>query len=92
MNHRARQINQTDFEKFDLIFVMDQKNLTDVSSLCPAEHKSKIKMLTDLRVSQNYDMVPDPYYGGPQDFETVLDIVEDAWQGFLKTYFPSAKP
>ena len=92
MTHLARQIKAEDFLKYDLILVMDQSNYRNVKSICPEEQVSKIKMLTDFCGSGRYEAVPDPYYGSGADFELVLDIIEDAWSGFQKTYFPSAKP
>ncbi|MGZ3689985.1 MAG: low molecular weight protein-tyrosine-phosphatase [Pseudobdellovibrio sp.] len=92
MTHKARQLTVRDFDQFDLILVMDDKNLRDVLSIAPESHKHKVKKVTDFCGSKNRDHVPDPYYGGPNDFEHVIDILEEAWLGFEKTYFPSVKP
>jgi protein-tyrosine phosphatase len=92
MTHLARQIVPEDFEKHDLILVMDQSNYRDVCGICPREHSAKVKLLTDYCEDGFYDNVPDPYYGSSADFELVLDIIEEAWAGFQGTYFPSAKP
>lgn len=92
MTHLARQITSEDFSVFDLILVMDQSNFRNVSQVCPPEYKTKIKMLTDYCPDGVHKLVPDPYYGSEGDFELVLDIIEDAWNGFQKNYFPSAKP
>jgi protein-tyrosine phosphatase len=92
MTHLARQIHQSDFNDFDLILVMDQKNLKDVKAIAPSSSHEKIKMLTDYKKSKDMDHVPDPYYKEAQDFELVLDLIEDAWQGFKAHHFPSAKP
>ena len=78
MTHLARQIHQNDFSDFDLILVMDQKNLKDVTSIAPANSHEKIKMLTDYKKSKDMDHVPDPYYKEAQDFELVLDLIKNA--------------
>lgn len=91
MTHLARQIRAQDFAAFDLILVMDESNLRNVSQICPPEYKTKIKMLTDYCRDGGYKTVPDPYYGSEHDFELVLDIVESAWEGFRDVYLPSAK-
>jgi protein-tyrosine phosphatase len=92
MTHLARQIRLNDFSEFDLILVMDQKNLKDVKAVAPADSHVKIKMLTDYKKSKDMDHVPDPYYKEAEDFELVLDLIEDAWLGFKAHHFPSAKP
>ncbi len=74
-----------DFDKFDLIFGMDQQNVNDLKVLARNESDlKKIKSITAYcsRFS-NYSSVPDPYYGGDDGFELVLDILEDACEGLL---------
>lgn len=90
MTHLARQIKAEDFSTYDLILVMDESNYKNVSAICPAEYKTKIKMLTDFCKGGEHKTVPDPYYGSEPDFELVLDIIEEAWDGFRETYLPSA--
>lgn len=92
MTHLARQIKSEDFSIYDLILVMDQDNFKNVMQICPLEHKTKIKMLTDYCNIGSHQKVPDPYFGSEADFELVIDIIEEAWQGFQKAYFPSEKP
>ncbi|PKQ60346.1 phosphotyrosine protein phosphatase [Labilibaculum filiforme] len=77
---------EIDFDKFDLIFGMDQQNVKELKAL--ARNKAdlnKIKLITNYcsRYS-NYQSVPDPYYGGDEGFELVLDIIEDACENLLK--------
>jgi len=62
---------------------MDEQNLRALKQLAPEEHAHKLKMLTDF-CSNGERGVPDPYAGGPQGFEFVLDLVEDASQGLLR--------
>lgn len=50
----------------------------------PSRHHSKIRRLTEFCEHHDSPVVPDPYYGGERDFETVLDLVEDACDGLLK--------
>lgn len=81
----SRQVNPTiDFNKFDMIIGMDDKNIWDLKSLARnAEDLTKIFKITDFCRKVEYDQVPDPYYGGEQGFELVLDILEDACEGLL---------
>lgn len=80
---RARQVNVFDFSVFDYILAMDRDNLHSLQKLCPPEHKHKVKLfLAYSRRFPNLE-VPDPYYGGRQGFEQVLDMVEDAARGLL---------
>ena len=80
---RARQVSRDDFERFDYVLAMDEENLRTLTRLAPPDHRHKLKMLTDFS-SQHAQYVPDPYAGGPQGFELVLDLVEDAAQGLLR--------
>ncbi len=74
---RARQVERGDFEEFDLILAMDRGHLRLLQRMCPPQHRAKIRLFL-----QDRD-VPDPYYGGPKDFEQVLDIVEAACRVLL---------
>lgn len=82
---RARKFKGGDFETFDYIVVMDDRNYADVTSLAlTGEDKQKVHRMTDF--SQRYthhNHVPDPYYGGASGFELVLDLLEDACEGLL---------
>lgn len=76
---RGRQIQQTDFEIFDYIYVMDRSNYKNVLAIAPdASGKSKVKMiLNELHPNENLD-VPDPYYGGQDGFEFVFKLLDHA--------------
>jgi protein-tyrosine phosphatase len=74
---RARQLRKRDFEEFDLIVAMDRGHLEILQQHCPPQHRAKVRMLLD-----GHD-VPDPYYGGADGFEQVLDMVEAACLGLL---------
>lgn len=80
---RARQIQEEDFERFDLILVMDWDNLVLVQDACPPKHKSKVRRLTEFCIQHDSPVVPDPYYGGSKGFDHVLDLVEDACEGVI---------
>jgi protein-tyrosine phosphatase len=70
----ARKFSITDFDTFDVIFVMDQSNYKDVINLAPNEAaKSKVQLLLD-----NSKEVPDPYYGTLEDFEQVYQLLNQA--------------
>ena len=80
---RARRLERTDFERFDLIVAMDRGHFAVLSGMAqpPTAHKLKL-MMSYARRFKEQD-VPDPYYGRPQDFERVLDMLEDAARGLL---------
>jgi protein-tyrosine phosphatase len=81
---RARQITQEDFRNFDLILAMDWENLALMQQQCPRAHKHKLHLLMRFAGEHDAATVPDPYYGGPEGFNTVLDYVEDACQGLIE--------
>ena len=74
---RARHISRRDFEEFDLVLAMDRGHLRILQRLCPPQHAGKVRLFL-----QEKD-VPDPYYGGPEGFEQVLDLVEAACRSLL---------
>lgn len=82
---RARQIEAADFDRFDVIAVMDRENYHDVAAKAPsAEGRQKIVSLAGyLARHPQYTTIPDPYYGDERDFETVIELLEDALAGFL---------
>jgi protein-tyrosine phosphatase len=87
LDSRARQFEGLpDFKKFDYIIPMDRSNMRDIQSLDPQkEFHQKIHLMTDFCTTMNVNEVPDPYYEGPEGFEHVLDILEDACNGLLNT-------
>jgi protein-tyrosine phosphatase len=80
---RARQLVDEDFEMSDLVLVMDWDNLALAEALCPPPLRHKLRRLTEFCLHHDSPVVPDPYYGGAQGFEEVLDLVEDACEGLL---------
>ena len=81
---RARQIQASDFESFDLVLVMDWDNLAQVKRECPPEHQHKVRRFTEFCLQFDSAVVPDPYFGGAEGFEQVLDLVENASEGLLR--------
>ena len=81
---RARQIKDSDFDAFDLILAMDWDNLALVQAQCPSQHQRKVRRLTEFCLTHESPVVPDPYYGGANGFNDVLDLVEDACEGLLR--------
>ncbi len=79
----SRQVQPEDFENFDYIIAMDKSNYRNLFNMAPSQkYHHKIKLMTDF--SQHYEGdIPDPYYGGSQGFENVLDILEDAVNGLI---------
>ena len=80
---RARRVTTRDFETFDLVLAMDEHNLKLLRRQAPPEHAQKLRLFMEFASEQRLREVPDPYYGGQQGFESVLDLVEDAAQGLL---------
>ncbi|HSV77640.1 MAG TPA: low molecular weight protein-tyrosine-phosphatase [Ramlibacter sp.] len=80
---RARQIHRLDFERFDLILGMDWDHMELLAEQCPAPQQHKLRRLMEFAPAGLGEVVADPYYGGKQGFETVLDRVEAACAGLL---------
>lgn len=81
---RARQVSDRDFIEYDYILAMDQENLASLKRRCPPEHRHKVRLYLSYSTRFSNQEVPDPYYGGRQGFDQVLDMVEDAAQGLLE--------
>ncbi|MFL1465445.1 low molecular weight protein-tyrosine-phosphatase [Marinobacter sp. HN1S83] len=79
---RARQFHASDLERFDYILVMDRQNLADVRDIWRQNGGTEPELFLSYGRS-DHDEVPDPYYGGDQGFEIVLDLIEDASEGLL---------
>ena len=85
---RARQLNARDFEIFNYILTMDNSNFNNVKSLKNRNNLSNfanIKKIQDYRTAFEVKEVPDPYFGGEEGFDEVLNILEDSVSGFLKS-------
>jgi len=82
---RSRPVRSDDFDNFDLILGMDDRNIDDLKELAPSpEAQKKIRRMTDFCQQISVDYVPDPYFGGASGFENVLNILEDACKGLLE--------
>ena len=81
---RARQVVREDFMRFDYILAMDMQNFRELQRLCPASKQLNLGLFLDHGNSGRRE-VPDPYEGGRDGFEIVLDLVEDACDGLLRT-------
>jgi len=82
--HRARQISPRDFERYDWILAMDRHNLKELGSHRPNDYAGHLGLLLDFVPSLAPREVPDPYYGGSDGFERVLDLVEHAADPLLQ--------
>jgi protein-tyrosine phosphatase len=78
-------VPDTDWDNFDFIVAMDNSNFSDLSAMArDADDLKKLFKITDFSQEFDYDQIPDPYYGGSDGFELVLDLLEDAGEGFYK--------
>ena len=79
MTHRARQVREEDFERFDLIIAMDDNNYEALFRLAPdrAAQQKIYRFREFLRHHPDWSYIPDPYYEGHEGFELVLDLLED---------------
>lgn len=81
---RARQFHRDDFARFDLILAMDRSNLADLRRSAPGpDAESRLHLLRQFDPTAEHDEVPDPYYGGPDGFDLVVDLVDAACRGLL---------
>jgi protein-tyrosine phosphatase len=81
---RARKVSERDFEEFDLILAMDWDNLSLLQQVAPKRFHHKLQLLMRFASEHETATVPDPYHGSAQNFEQVLDFVEDACGGLLE--------
>jgi low molecular weight protein-tyrosine phosphatase len=80
---RARLVAVEDFERFELVLAMDELNRETLLELCPVAHRSRVRLLLEFAPQLGRLNVPDPYYGGSNGFEQVLDLIEEAVEGLL---------
>lgn len=85
LTHRSRVIKESDFEDFDLIIGMDDRNISNLMDKAPTvESQKKILRMSDFAIAFPYaDSVPDPYYEGAEGFELVLDLLENACEALV---------
>ena len=85
MTHRARQVREEDFERFDRIIAMDDNNYESLFRLAPdrAAQQNIFRFREYLRHHPDWSYIPDPYYEGHEGFELVLDLLEDGCSTLL---------
>ena len=81
---RGRQVEASDFNRFDYVLAMDHANLFILEKLRPHDAQGHLGLFLEFAERHTGREVPDPYYGGKDGFERVLDMVEDAAQGLLQ--------
>jgi len=79
----SRKITKKDFLEYDYILAMDKNNLQDLIKICPDHLIPKISLFMDFSIGTGVDEVPDPYYGGKDGFNEVLDLIELASKGLI---------
>jgi protein-tyrosine phosphatase len=75
---RAMQVTRRHFDEFDYILAMDRGHLRQLRAMAPKDSKARLGMFLEASERWKGEDVPDPYYGGVEDFEQVLDMVEEA--------------
>lgn len=81
---RARQVEEDDFRRFDLILGMDRGHHNQLMARCPEGIADRLRLFLEFAPSELRTLdVPDPYYGGDADFETMLDLIEAGGRGLL---------
>lgn len=81
---RARKLEATDFQEFDLLLAMDEGHLEIMRRACPEVYRPKLQLFMHYARQHGREDVPDPYFGGDKGFEAVLDYCEDGVQGLLE--------
>ncbi|MEP4484929.1 MAG: low molecular weight protein-tyrosine-phosphatase [Halioglobus sp.] len=81
---RARQVTPHDFDQYDFILAMDESNLEDLRAMAPAGYSGQLALFLDFASGLSVSTVPDPYYGGENGFDEVLDLIETASEGLLE--------
>ena len=81
---RGRQVAEDDFRRFDYVLAMDSTNLAILQRIAPPDSAARVRLFLEYARHHNEREVPDPYYGGADGVERVLNMVEDAAQGLLE--------
>ena len=82
---RARAVEMSDFERFELLLAMDEQNYRHLLAMAPPDRRDRVRLFLEFAPELARREVPDPYYGGPTAFEDVLDLIEAASRGLLAT-------
>ena len=78
---RARKVTSDDFIEFDYVVAMDTDNRYELEAICPSGHEDRLHMFLKFARNSAETDVPDPYYGGGNGFERVLDLIEGVTGG-----------
>jgi protein-tyrosine phosphatase len=89
---RARRVTAGDFQRFDLVLAMDREHHDILVRLAPPSSAHKVRLMMCYARAAAHEEVPDPYYGGPDGFELVLDLVEAASEGLLEALRAELSP
>ncbi|MCH8684880.1 low molecular weight protein-tyrosine-phosphatase [Pedomonas mirosovicensis] len=81
---RARQISREDFSRFRFIIALDDSNLENIRAMAPMGHQARIQMLLDFVPGMEGQPVPDPYYGGEDDFEEAFRLARVGCEALLE--------
>lgn len=81
--HRARQLDATDFSRFDWLLAMDHVNLRAARRTCPVDGAGKLDLFLRFAGLEDLDEVPDPYYGSSADFQRVIELAEAGARGLI---------
>jgi len=81
---KGRAFSASDFSYYDYILAMDEENLRSMQQLKPADYSGHLGLFLDFSGQDAYREVPDPYYGGNQGFQTVINLVEEGCSGLLE--------
>ena len=84
LTSRARQVTVEDFHEFHLVVAMDRSNFSDLEEIRPAGSRADLRLFSDFLPAGSPQDVPDPYYGGEQGFDRVLDLVEEGAENLLE--------
>ena len=85
---RGRKVESGDFAKFDWILCMDETNLKALIEMKPDDFSGHLGLLLDFAPGTGIREVPDPYYGAPEGFDRVLDLIEASTAGFVARLHP----
>jgi len=89
---RARQVQPEDFDRFDFVLAMDRANLAELNDRRPRSATARVGLFLEFAPETSSTEVPDPYYGGVEEFERVLDLCEAAARGMLATLINEKGP
>jgi len=88
---RARRLTAEDFQQFDLLLAMDEGNLAAMRAVAPDSHVARARLFLSWLPDGRPRAVPDPYYGGTAEFETVLDLAEDGVRAMFRALSAPAR-